>query len=1171
VKLLDLHLLAYGPFTDRHLDLSAGREGLHLVYGPNEAGKSSALRALRALLYGVPERTQDDFQHRKTELRVGGVLRGADGSELHCYRRKGRKGTLLDPGGEPMREDRLQRLLGGVGESLFERLFGIDHEALVTGGEALLVERGREAEALFGTGLGNTAVHALLEHLDQEAQSLFAPRASKPLINTALSRFTDLERQQREVSLSARHWEEARRAAGEAAAELAEADVQLAAEERRRSTLERIRRSLPALARRAQLREQIDALGSVHELAADFGQRREQALSEQRLAEDRRAKATRRLDGLRKDAAGLEVSEALLAEAEAVDDLRDRLGGVRKAARDRPALVAKHAHLVEQTRQRLAEIRPNLAIAEIEGLRPLLALRRRATELGGRQEALESAVLKAREAKAASAAKLEDKRDALKRLPPPISFQALKQAVAEARRAGDLDGAVAEAEAELDRHASDCRRDLESLGLWQGSLAELLHAPLPGEETLQRFAAAFAAVDEEQRRLRESIAEARAEQAQMQQALLALRLVGEIPTELELDTVRGRRDQGWQLLRRQWVDAEDVAAEAVSYAEGRPLHEVFEAEIAGADEIADRLRRESQRVHDQAAAQASLEAARQRKAGATAVLQQVAERRAELERDWAQAWSPIGIVPLPPQEMAGWMRKAATLREKAARGDELRAKADMLRRALESNCRTLHHALGASGQALPEPAEPCTLRLLLDHAEASLSALEQGASRRTALEESIAELVEAQRRSEAEIARAEAELAAWTREWGGLMQELGQRERASPGEVSDFLQSLSEALGLSDEARELSLRIDGIDREAQGFEGDAGGLVARLAPDLTAIPVVEAVVALGSRLTAQRQARSRRDELHKQAQAAEQEIRGAEAAIQSADRELADLCRQAGCERADELEGAERRYLEHKALASRLSEVETELIEGGDGLGIEALEREAEAVDRDSIVVELTALSQRIEQELRPEREARFKHKLDAERRFRDMAGGDEASALAEQAQQTLVELREHAENYVRVKLAARLLRDEIERFRRRHRDPILTAASAYFSRLTCGSLSVIDSDFDESDQPVLVGVRPTAERLRVEAMSTGTRDQLYLALRLATLDHYLESAEPLPFIVDDILIQFDDERSRATLAALADFSAKTQVILFTHHARVVEAARGLENGAGSVFVHELG
>ena len=222
MKILDLHLQAYGPFTDRGLDLSAGSEGLHLVYGPNEAGKSSALRALRALLYGVPERTLDDFRHTRTELRVGGRLRSADGEELHCYRRKGRKNTLLDAAGQPIAEERLRQLLGGVAEPLFERLFGIDHQALVSGGQALLLERGREAEALFGSGLGSPSVHALLRDFEQEAQALFAPRASKPALNAGLSRLSELKRQQTELSLSARHWEQAHQAVIESRAQLAE-------------------------------------------------------------------------------------------------------------------------------------------------------------------------------------------------------------------------------------------------------------------------------------------------------------------------------------------------------------------------------------------------------------------------------------------------------------------------------------------------------------------------------------------------------------------------------------------------------------------------------------------------------------------------------------------------------------------------------------------------------------------------------------------------------------------------------------------------------------------------------------------------------------------------------------------------------------------------------------
>ncbi|MCP5016311.1 MAG: hypothetical protein GY938_13720, partial [Ketobacter sp.] len=103
--------------------------------------------------------------------------------------------------------------------------------------------------------------------------------------------------------------------------------------------------------------------------------------------------------------------------------------------------------------------------------------------------------------------------------------------------------------------------------------------------------------------------------------------------------------------------------------------------------------------------------------------------------------------------------------------------------------------------------------------------------------------------------------------------------------------------------------------------------------------------------------------------------------------------------------------------------------------------------------------------------------------------------------------------------------------------------------------------------EPVLAGIRPDRERVHVEGMSAGTRDQLYLALRLASLEKYMESAEPMPFIVDDVLVDFDDMRSKAALDALSTLAEKTQVILFTHHAQVIEMAKQLR---GSVQVHEL-
>ena len=84
--------------------------------------------------------------------------------------------------------------------------------------------------------------------------------------------------------------------------------------------------------------------------------------------------------------------------------------------------------------------------------------------------------------------------------------------------------------------------------------------------------------------------------------------------------------------------------------------------------------------------------------------------------------------------------------------------------------------------------------------------------------------------------------------------------------------------------------------------------------------------------------------------------------------------------------------------------------------------------------------------------------------------------------------------------------------------------------------------------------------------MSAGTRDQLYLALRLASLEKYMETSEPMPFIVDDILVDFDDERTEAALTTLSQLAQKTQVILFTHHSGVVEQAKKIK----TVQIHNL-
>ena len=109
----------------------------------------------------------------------------------------------------------------------------------------------------------------------------------------------------------------------------------------------------------------------------------------------------------------------------------------------------------------------------------------------------------------------------------------------------------------------------------------------------------------------------------------------------------------------------------------------------------------------------------------------------------------------------------------------------------------------------------------------------------------------------------------------------------------------------------------------------------------------------------------------------------------------------------------------------------------------------------------------------------------------------------------------------------------------------------------------------DGSGKPILLGVRPNDEEVHVDGMSDGSRDQLYLSLRLATLEQHLSKGEPMPFVVDDILIGFDDNRTRVCIEVLAELAASTQVLLFTHHRRVLELADAVEAKAG-IYTHEL-
>jgi chromosome segregation protein len=146
----ELHLERFGHFDGLRLDLSGEDVLLHLVYGPNEAGKSTALAAICDLLFGIPERTSFNFRHEYGRLRIGGTLTNTAGQRLSFKRRKARVNSLLRPDeSAELPENSLAPYLGGATREFFERMFGLNHERLRAGGRAMLDAGGEVARSLL--------------------------------------------------------------------------------------------------------------------------------------------------------------------------------------------------------------------------------------------------------------------------------------------------------------------------------------------------------------------------------------------------------------------------------------------------------------------------------------------------------------------------------------------------------------------------------------------------------------------------------------------------------------------------------------------------------------------------------------------------------------------------------------------------------------------------------------------------------------------------------------------------------------------------------------------------------------------------------------------------------------------------------------------------------------
>jgi uncharacterized protein YhaN len=1174
MKILRLNLDAFGPFSGESLDLSAGRFGLHLVYGPNEAGKTSALRALGNLLYGIPMRSPDNFQFDYNKMRLGATLEHSDGSILEFVRFKRNKDPLCrGDGATPLDPSQLERFLGGVDQSMFETMFGIGHDALIKGGKEIISGGGKLGELLFSASSGIAGLKGIQDALESDREAFFTDsgRGKNQRIPLAISEVRAAHAKIKEVMVTTEDWSRQDQAVRQARAESKQLEEQLRQKFSESNRLRRIQGALKLFPERAQLTEELGKLGDVIMLDDDFADRRRKAENARDRATQESARARQAIEGLSSRCDEIEIPGPLLAAGDDIEALYERRGAYRKAQADRPVRFAnlqEHEHAAREILQALGRPR-DLAAADALQLRAddpvvIQQLALKAEQIATRRDETRETIARHRKRSEKISRELET-------LEPAPDLKTLRVEVKAAGKLGDLEARRDEARdliAPLEKALAAATRRLPG---WSGSPEELEDQPVPLLETIARFEALFQTAETRRRELESDRSREEKAIAELEARLQAETLQRDLPTEDDLGRSRQARDEGWRLIRRAWLDRQDdpeaAAAFVAELAPGRTLADAYEQGVSKSDVLADRLRREASDVARRAEQLALVEGHRGQLTRVGREDAEARDARERLAREWEAVTAPLGLGSFGPSELRSWLDKRDKVIDALGKVRAGRSEVERFDRQIAEQSERLVAALAELDAASATPGE--RLVALIERAQGLITKYEAVTRRRERLEADLAKEQADLEDAEQGLAKIEASRDEWRGPWAECMSRIGLEREATPAQANMFIQKVRDLREQVTKANGFRSWIRGIDRDGEQFANDVAALVLRVAPDLAGQPPDSVVGTLHARL---RSAREHDQTLRSHRERIEIERKALEAAEQSqaeARLELGDLCRQANCAAAEELPQAEQRSNRRSMLEADLRRCEEQIRALSAGASIEAFIAEAEELDPDGLGLVLDGLEKEVA-ELQ-QRILEVNQKIGAANQVLEAIDGSSKAAEAnEQAGYALARLQSDVPRYAALRIAAFVLQQGIERYRERAQGPLIRRASELFATLTAGSFGGLRIDYDDRGAAVLVGVRPDAETtLGISCMSDGSCDQLYLALRIASLENWLAAHEPIPLVVDDILLQFDDDRSGAALRVLGELSRKTQVIFFTHHAHLLDLARSALE-ADLLFVHEL-
>ena len=849
--------------------------------------------------------------------------------------------------------------------------------------------------------------------------------------------------------------------------------------------------------------------------------------------------------------------EALVRRADEIMQLNEQRITVRSERADLPKRWEEYRLEVESLARLAAEIgweceEPSELIERIPSRSDVEPARR----LLARQGELAAELRSVRKALEEAQAALHDKTERLEEIGKATDVSGLAATLNAIRDIGDVAGRIRTAQGQVAEISGGIEKKVRSLKPALPAGADIEALAVPPRDAVVAHRDGVRDWAQRQGETKQRHTEARNDLERDQEALERRVRDESVVAPGAVEEARGYRDTLWVLVKDRYIARSETSAEeARAYAEAlEDLPSSLEGAVEQADNIADRRFDKAQAAGELAVLAHNI-AGQETRIGQLEADEAVLKAEGEqLDQAWHALWTEVPIEVFAPDAMLAWLDAREDIVTLIGREREVLRQLDDNRREERDAIAQVHAALTKLGWDAEE-IEANTLRVMVERADAYRREQEAKAEKVVERREAVRTAKYEVARRQGELTKVEAEQESWQADWAKAVAAIDLQCDDKPEVLSAQINIIDEMREHGATARDLRYkRIATIERDIGIFERAVTEVATELAPDLIDSDADASVVELVRRREEALKLHQQHRELTEAVVERRRKIDELEEGRKASWASVQPLLEAAGVEDVKELREAIERSDRLRTSNEKLAGVMETLDQQGDGLAIEVIEEECRDVDIDEARVreeaaeaELKVLGEQLEEAIVARTEAR---------KTFEAIGGDDASArAAADCEEALAAMQDAAERYVRVRAAGTLLRWAVERYRREKQGPLLKRAGELFRVLTRDSFERLEVRFDERDTMHLTGVRPDGEVVAVPGLSTGTEDQLFLALRIAAVEDYLARTVALPFVADDLFINFDPERAAAGFKVLGQLAERTQVLFYTHHPHLIEVA----------------